>query len=169
MKTLFSVFVVSVFLLITACQSAAVPEGNQDRTDSNPVVPSETAKPMQIIPQTSPPDSESGNEGVTMPDLTIPSDPNAQRLAQIAKEDLAQKFKVSIDQIQITAIEAMVWPDSSLGCPQMGSMYTQVLTPGFKISLETNGKPYTYHTDDQDRVLLCRSLPGREIFLTPSS
>jgi hypothetical protein len=65
MKTLFSVFVVSVFLLITACQSAAVPEGNQDRTDSNPVVPSETAKPMQIIPQTSPPDSESGNEGVT--------------------------------------------------------------------------------------------------------
>jgi hypothetical protein len=128
MKTLFSVFVVSVFLLITACQSAAVSEGNQDRTDSNPVVPSETAKPMQIIPQTSPPDSESGNEGVTMPDLTIPSDPNAQRLAQIAKEDLAQKFKVSIDQIQITAIEAMVWPDSSLGCPQMGSMYTQVLT-----------------------------------------
>lgn len=162
MKKFLILFIVAGLLLVTACQTTAVPEESQD-----PVVPSETGKPMQIIPQTPLPNSDSGNEGITTPNLSTTPDANAQRMAQIAKESLAQELKISIDQIQLTAIEGMTWPDSSLGCPQMGVMYTQVLTAGFKISLETNGKTYAYHTDDQERVLLCRSRPGREVFLTP--
>jgi hypothetical protein len=168
MKTLFSWLVVSGFLLMTACQSAAVPEENQDITDLSPVVPSETVGTAEIIPQTALSDSGSGNEGITMPDLTTTPDPNAQILIQIAKESLAQKLKINVDQIQLSKIETVSWPDASLGCPQMGVMYIQVVTPGFKIILETSGKKYLYHTDNKARVLFCPTLrSGRETIPTP--
>ena len=61
----------------------------------------------------------------------------------------------------------MTWPDASLGCPQTGFVYDQVLTPGFQILFEAGGQSYSYHTDDTSRVIVCRIHPVDEIFLTP--
>ncbi len=46
------------------------------------------------------------------------------------------------------------WPDTSLGCPQKGMMYAQVITPGFRVVLAVNDQDYEYHTDNA-RVVLC--------------
>lgn len=165
MKILFRWLIASVLLFMTACQSAVVPGMDQDVTDLNPQKPSET---VEVIPRTSMPDSD-GEEGDVMPDLIITLDPNVQTLLQIAKEDLAGRLKISADQIQLSKIEAVTWPDSSLGCPQIGGAYLQVLTSGFRLILETGGKKYSYHTDDKDRVLFCPMLrPGLETVPIPS-
>ena len=161
MKTSFSLFVVSGFLLMTACQSAAVSEEKQDITVPSLVAPSHADGPVQVVPQTALlPDSANGNKGVTMPDVTTTPDPIAQKLIQIAKESLAQKLKINVNQIQLSRIEAVVWPDASLGCPQLGIMYTQVLTPGYKLWLEVNGQTYPYHTDDKEHIVLCALRSG---------
>ncbi len=38
-------------------------------------------------------------------------------------------------QLTVTRAEPVTWPDSSLGCPQPGIQYLQVLTPGYRIEL----------------------------------
>jgi hypothetical protein len=47
----------------------------------------------------------------------------------------------------------MEWRDASLGCPVKGMMYAQVITPGFKITLEFEEQTYSYHTDTSTRVV----------------
>ena len=47
------------------------------------------------------------------------------------------------------------WRDSSLGCPQPGVLYAQVITPGYRISLRVGAAQYEYHSDSGTRVALC--------------
>jgi hypothetical protein len=52
---------------------------------------------------------------------------------------------------------SIVWPDSSLGCPQDSMVYAQVLTPGYLIVLETGGKVYEYHANRDTYVIFCEN------------
>ena len=47
----------------------------------------------------------------------------------------------------LVSLEAVDWPDASLGNPQGEMFYAQVITPGYKIVVESGGKQYAYHTD----------------------
>lgn len=51
----------------------------------------------------------------------------------------------------------LVWPDSSLGCPNRSSMYTQVLTPGYLIRLQALERIFEYHTDKNSLVIYCEN------------
>jgi hypothetical protein len=44
--------------------------------------------------------------------------------------------------------EAVNWPDGCLGVQRIGVMCTQAIVPGYKITLEANGKQYEVHTDE---------------------
>jgi hypothetical protein len=79
----------------------------------------------------------------------------AQEVVRLAKEDLAQRLKLAPDDIQLVSVEAVDWSDTSLGCPQPGMMYAQVITPGYRVVLEAEGKQYNYHTDEGQFVVLC--------------
>jgi hypothetical protein len=79
-----------------------------------------------------------------------------QRLVELAEEDLARRLDLSVSQIRLMSIEAVEWPDASLGCPQPGMMYSQVVTPGFLIVLEAAGQTYEYHTDRNCSVVMCQ-------------
>ena len=81
--------------------------------------------------------------------------PEAERAVQLAREDLAQRLNLSPDATRLVSVEAVDWPDTSLGCPQPGMMYAQVITPGFKVVLEAAGEEYEYHTDEGRFVVLC--------------
>jgi hypothetical protein len=70
--------------------------------------------------------------------------------------DLSRQAGVSSNQISLVAIEAKEWGDTSLGCPQEGMMYAQVITPGYLITLAAQGKQYIYHTDTQINVVWCK-------------
>ena len=81
-------------------------------------------------------------------------DPGAAQLVAQARADLAQRLGLPADSFQLTRAEAVEWPDSSLGCPQPGFMYSQIVTAGYLIVLESNGKAYEYHADRQ-HVVYC--------------
>ena len=94
------------------------------------------------------------------PHETLPYE--AQRVVQMAKEDLAQRLELSVSEISVISVEAVDWPDASLGCPQPGMMYAQVITRGFLVVLEATSQSYEYHTDRADQVVLCQTDGGNE-------
>jgi hypothetical protein len=70
----------------------------------------------------------------------------AQTIVLEAKRMLAVRLAVPVDEIRIVSVEPRDWPDASLGCPQPGRAYAQVITPGYRVVLEFQGTSYPYHT-----------------------
>ena len=63
------------------------------------------------------------------------------------------------ESILVESVEAVQWPDSSLGCPQPGMLYAQVVTPGYLIVLAVEDQTYEYHADLDRLVVLVRTCP----------
>lgn len=84
-------------------------------------------------------------------------DPDLSQLVTLAQEDLGRRLSVAVDEIELLEVEEVVWPDASLGCPQPGMMYAQVLTPGYRMVLEAVGQTKEYHADTSTFVLLCEN------------
>lgn len=72
-----------------------------------------------------------------------------------AKEDLAVRKSVSMGKIVLKHIEAVDWPDASLGCPEEGKACAQVIMPGYRLVLSDGTADFEYHTDKHQRVVLC--------------
>ena len=91
------------------------------------------------------------------PSIRPPTDSGMQSLVEKAKDDLAKRLSISVTQIRLVEAKEVVWPDSSLGCPQEGMMYAQVLTDGYLVLLEANGQVYEYHTSRDKVVVHCKN------------
>ena len=63
----------------------------------------------------------------------------------MAVNDLSDRLGVKSDQIAVVSITPKDFGDTSLGCPQPGYFYIQVITPGYIIVLSYSGTPFTYH------------------------
>lgn len=81
-------------------------------------------------------------------------------LVQQAMSDLAEQLGVPVDEVELIEAEAVVWPDGSLGCPQPGMMYTQVLQDGLRIVLRVAGQEYHYHSGETRGPFLCENPVG---------
>jgi hypothetical protein len=81
-------------------------------------------------------------------------------LAAVA--DLSKRLGVSSGEITVVEAEAVIWPDASLGCPEPGLVYIQILSPGYRVQLSVAGVEYNYHTDQREQVVLCEEtdVPG---------
>lgn len=77
-----------------------------------------------------------------------------------ALQDLSNRVGQTIT-LQNNTLENWLWsqetfPDSSLGCPQEGQVYAQVLTAGYIFELTYQGTIYEYHVSaDGQQVVLC--------------
>ena len=91
------------------------------------------------------------------PSLPTPADPGLQSLIEKAKEDLAQRLAISVTQINLVEVAEVEWSDSSLGCPQAGMDYLQVITPGHLIRLEVNAQLYEYHSNRDTYFVYCEN------------
>jgi hypothetical protein len=80
----------------------------------------------------------------------------AEEVVRLAREDLAGRLGVALNSVKVVSVEAAEWSDTSLGCPEPGMMYAQVITPGYRVILGADGQTYEYHTDTGSRVVLCR-------------
>jgi hypothetical protein len=105
-------------------------------------------------------ESSAAPQGPTAPPASASPDPASQALVELARQNLAQVEGIKVEDITLVGVEAVEWSDSSLGCPRPGMNYLQVITPGYRISLEAQGKGYEYHSDQSSRVVRC-DLPGR--------
>ncbi|GAB4473016.1 MAG: hypothetical protein Kow0088_07990 [Anaerolineales bacterium] len=64
-----------------------------------------------------------------------------------AQQVLAAQLGLLPDEVRILSFERVDWPDACLGIETPGLMCAQVITPGFRILLEVDGKRYEFHTD----------------------
>ena len=79
------------------------------------------------------------------------------QLAEMARDDLANELGVDAKDIELVEVESVDWANSSLGCPQEGMMYLQVITPGYRLTLEVDGQQHVYHTDGGKYVVRCEA------------
>jgi hypothetical protein len=73
---------------------------------------------------------------------------------RIAISTLAKSLGITPDKIKLVSTEAVEWPDSCLGVQTEGIMCSQVVTPGFKVTLQANGKTVEYHTNQDASVIV---------------
>lgn len=56
--------------------------------------------------------------------------------------------------IHVIESEALDWIDASLGCPQPGRSYDQVITPGHRVILSYQDQDYNVHLSER-HALVC--------------
>ena len=64
-----------------------------------------------------------------------------------AKQDLADRLKISESDITEGDVAKVDFPDMSLGAPANGEMSAQMISTGWRISLNAKGKDYEYRAD----------------------
>lgn len=78
------------------------------------------------------------------------------KIADIAIGKLLNSSEgITPPMITVTSFEAQEFSDAALGCPQPDMMYAQVITPGYKVVLEAQGKEYDYRLTDAENIILC--------------
>lgn len=98
---------------------------------------------------------------------SLPADAALQNLIDKAIVDLAQRLSISANEIVLLEATSVVWPDGSLGCPQEGMVYAQVLTPGYLIRLRSGVQEFEYHASRDTTVIYCEN-PTPPVPGTPS-
>jgi hypothetical protein len=178
-KTIWVIVLLSIALAITACggraggqdiepvssieaQSAPEEAGPTDKpapsprpTDIPTPLPTPTELPTEITEPVSPLEKPKEPTMATTSGEVQPL-PGSDKALAAAMADLAKQTGLLSNDIQLVSMEATEWNDASLGCPQEGFMYAQVITPGFLIILEGQGQQYEYHTDRAGNVVLCK-------------
>jgi PBP1b-binding outer membrane lipoprotein LpoB len=167
----FTIFILPA-LLLAGCastqvemptQTLALPEATEESV--SPVETTATALPtMPTSPIRTPPETPifvvitpDETSEVDMPANPFPNNLYLTGLLDQARQDLAQRLNVSVDQIEFIKFEAVVWPDGSMGCPQPGMAYTQVMHEGYRMILGVDGQDYAYHGGEKVPPFLCEN------------
>jgi len=147
-------WILLITLLALAMSSCGPDPANGQNADSMPTeaLTHQSQEPLAThLPDPLP----EGDIPEMTPTLPSPSTSNLQQLIEKAKKDLAQKLSVSTSQVDLVEATEVVWSDSSLGCPQKGMVYADVLTPGYLIILNANNMEYEYHSSKGTELVYC--------------
>jgi hypothetical protein len=147
--------IIVIAVVLTACASSSSPRhptATEPAMAASPQPPSSTTSPVAT------PLPFQLNE-VPTPELplttTVHIEPGLQPLIEIAIADLANRLSIERASIEVTSAQSVVWPDRSLGCPQPGMVYPQVLAEGFYIELRVKDQAYAYHGGEGRGPFLC--------------
>lgn len=64
-----------------------------------------------------------------------------------AKNDLAARLGIKAGEVTLNGITDREFPDASLGAPVDGEMAAMMISSGWQIDLEANGKKFEYRGD----------------------
>lgn len=76
-------------------------------------------------------------------------------IVEQAATSLAAELNIPRGEVTIVRAERVDWPDSSLGCPEPGRAYLQVITSGYRVFLRAKGRDFEYHTSLRDLATRC--------------
>ena len=82
------------------------------------------------------------------PPTSIPASEELTPAQRAAMRALSGSLGISEENITLVSTEAVDWPDGCLGIQEEGLMCAQVITPGFQILLEANGREVEYRTNE---------------------
>ena len=143
-----------IMLTMMACDRAAAPTATSQPSEPSPDSPAEES-PSSPPPTPTPPQPEQTSP---LPDpASSPIEPPSQSPDQVvaaAKEHLANELGIASGDVTAMAVEPVEWSDASLGCPEPGKAYAQVITPGYRIVFEAGQKEYELHTDQSGQAIV---------------
>jgi hypothetical protein len=64
-----------------------------------------------------------------------------------ARKDLAKRLNIDPSDVKQGSVEDSDFPDMALGAPEDGEMSGQMISSGWRIRLEAQGKTYEYRAD----------------------
>ncbi|MBN1260345.1 MAG: hypothetical protein JXB35_06650, partial [Anaerolineae bacterium] len=136
-------FFLGIGLLLASCGPTVVPGGVAEESARSAI-----ATPVSPI---------------AAPDVTteVPAgkpEPNqVDALSRVVLPNLAAELDVEVTDLRVVAAEATTWPDASLGCPQEGYDYAQMLTPGWRlVVVDADGVEYVVHaSEDGEHFVRC--------------
>jgi len=117
-----------------------------------------TPSPRQIEPPKRIPDMAIPGVGLggAQPEGEPVNTANMPRLVRRAVvADAARRFQVAESAVVLGSAEQVTWGDGSLGCPQPGRSYTQMLVEGYRVTATTAAGRMLYHTDTRGNVVTC--------------
>lgn len=120
---------------------------------AEPLAPGAIAPPKRVLDTVEAPPAPAGEP------VNTASMPREVRRAVVA--DAARRFRVDENAVVLTRAEQLTWNDGSLGCPQPGQMYTQMLVPGYRVVARTAEGELTYNTDTRGNVVTCGVVPSQ--------
>ncbi len=150
---LLSCILAGAALLLAACGPAA--------TQPAPAGPASLPTATQAGKPTKPPPSQATPAPTAQ--LTVIPASEAPQAALNARQDLAQKLNIPVDEITIVSVEEVEWPDGCLGAHIEGIMCIQVITPGYRVILEANGELYDYHTNEKGSQVILAAVPQSQL------
>lgn len=104
-------------------------------------------------PPTSLPSGIGGGRQDLVTDASAPS--TAEEAAEVAVADLATRLDVNASEIEVISASRHTWNDGSLGCPEPGQVYTQALTPGYRVIVSDGNEAYAYHGAEGRPLFYC--------------
>lgn len=72
---------------------------------------------------------------------------NKDGAVENARKDLAQRLKIDAAGVKEHSVEDADFPDMALGAAEDGEMSGQMITRGWRIRLDANGKSHEYRAD----------------------
>lgn len=73
--------------------------------------------------------------------------------AQLARGQAAADLGMELGQITIVSAEPAEWPDACLGQPDPTELCAQMITPGYRVTLDANGTEVVYRTDESGQSI----------------
>ena len=140
-----------LLLLATAAalMVAAACNGADEQMETAPVAP------------TTAPDAPAPSPDAPTPTAGEPTTGEAPSEIEAAARRLLAE-EVGEGDYTLVSSEAMDWSDASLGCPQEGYAYAQVITPGYKLVFDLAGASHAVHTNaDGSHMVICPDAPAR--------
>ena len=163
MRSLHFVFALLLIIALMGCTPTAepTPEPIPITPPEPPSEPSADTPPPTRPATTETPAPQPGTSPLPKPGMSpispLPRPPMPAASAAVAY--LADELGITPQEVTILASDPVEWADASLGCPQPGMMYAQVVTPGYSFLLDAAGEHYEVHTDlIGQSAVMCR--PG---------
>ena len=154
MKTQLTMIMMVSTLVLAACSAPATLPSVPSQPPT--VLPTEAPSVLPTQPPSPLPDVKPGGGLITRPGADVWN--NAPEAALKARADLVNRLHIDPDTITLVSVEHVVWPDGCLGVQTPGMVCTMVVTPGYRVVLEADGKQYEYHTNESGDVVRLASV-----------
>ncbi len=77
---------------------------------------------------------------------------------EAARGLLAREVGADPEEFRLESSDRVQWSDTSLGCPEPGYAYAQVVVPGYRLVFDLDGTLYRVHTnDDGSHAVICNT------------
>jgi hypothetical protein len=146
-----------ILAAILAISAAACSNGGAGATPA--------ATPSPIASSSGAPSSgPDASKELPMPPSSSPAtgDGVPQAIIDTAVSDAANRAGVDAGAVTVVTAQAVNWPNGAAGCPKLGMMYTEVITPGYHVVLRAGTTTYDYRGSRRAGTLsLCENPPGQ--------